>query len=892
MMPFMNALQPKMLIPKPNMSYQEDRQLYDWIKTSNWDRVESILHSEDIVLQDKVKMIIYQDEFSGRNALLNAIEYDAPLSIIKCITELIGSDGRAIYLSLDRNGNNAFHTACTSKSPSFEVLQYIAEKMEGQALLEVNNHGDSSWHLACRNSFLPLLEIKLIAEVILRQGNAGEALLLETNNNGDNAFHCVCSRNASLGYLQYIYEVMESIEGGEQILFEANNHGDNPLHIALTHSDVTLDIIKFIVDMMQKRSGSRSAITSRNNNGDSAFHFACRYSSSFDVITYITVVMEIQLGGKEVFYKINKEGNSAFHLACANKKISLKGLGFVIDLMQEYPAAGMRAMFSTNKNGRYKFLDSLVPNKNDREKKVEMCHFVLSNCNKMSQSDVSALPPETKDLILKIPQRIGESLIYEKLMKQLMNAKFTRGIALPILMMDMYVQLILIVLFSWFIVPGKMEQPHSFLLRSLLTPCTTWLAICEVTELFKTGQLYVLEIYNIVDVVQIIVVAMTIYNLNDDKFGSLGEQTTLLVATYIVWTRILFVLGNFYYSIAVFNTALFKILAELVPFLVTTTTVILAFAHMFYLTGPEDESLCANLRSDTLNMTPDEFFDEGGWTCTWYNSYVSTFHMMLSGEWHFLNDFPPTRQSVLSMVYAFVIGIILLNIIIAVISIAFQGVSENIDQAFWSQRYRFLIGDVLSMVSFFRRCCGKDTKEDTSEPSDMSSRSNDRLSIGGRKRSLLLNPISRIKYIKSNFLDKDIDNLEPLKWSYYFLIRNVLLSILVATTPCFFVAGALTFGSLWPNDMKEALLFGPTTRRIETTFLGGLDKIIEKEESILKADFNLLSTKFDELSEQNEQLIEVNRQLKESNKEMKKEVSEIRAMLELLIESAKNISHK
>ena len=334
-----------------------------------------------------------------------------------------------------------------------------------------------------------------------------------------------------------------------------------------------------------------------------------------------------------------------------------------------------------------------------------------------------------------------------------------------------------------------------------------------------------------------------------------------------------------------------QIHVELIPFLVTTATVVLAFAHMFHFIGPPDETMCAlEDGQETLDLTQDQF-DAGGWTCTWYHSYVSTFHTLLSGDWQFLNDFPPTRQSVLSMFYAFVIGIVLLNMIIAVISIAFSSISENIDQAFWSQRYRFLMGDVISMVSIFD-CCGKEKKEDLSNT--INTFPDNDIGSGGnkssyRRRAFLLNPISRIQYIKSNYLDRDIKDFGRWHRLIFILTRGVFLIILIATTPFFFLAGVVTFGILWPRDMKEAILFGPTTRRIETTLTVN-EKNTKRGNSLLEADSTFLSTKFDELSTQNDQLMKDNEQLKEDNRQMKNEVSEIRSMLEFLTESRKSTS--
>ena len=102
----------------------------------------------------------------------------------------------------------------------------------------------------------------------------------------------------------------------------------------------------------------------------------------------------------------------------------------------------------------------------------------------------------------------------------------------------------------------------------------------------------------------------------------------------------------------------------------------MAFGHMFYVAGPPNGITC------------DEY-DNGGWTCRLSDSYFHSFAMLLSGDWFFLNS-PTGVQSVLALIFAFLIGILLLNIIIALISNRFTDVEKEGQKAFWLSRLRFV----------------------------------------------------------------------------------------------------------------------------------------------------------------------------------------------------------
>jgi hypothetical protein len=131
-----------------------------------------------------------------------------------------------------------------------------------------------------------------------------------------------------------------------------------------------------------------------------------------------------------------------------------------------------------------------------------------------------------------------------------------------------------------------------------------------------------------------------------------------------------------------------QISASLIPLLFVTIVIVMAFSHMFHAAGPlEGASSCHDYDSEDL------------WTCSLSDSYFQSVAMLLSGDWVFF-DSNKGLHSGLAMIFAFVIGILLLNIIIALISNVYTGIESNSQKAIWASRVRF-VNELWSMRSVF-----------------------------------------------------------------------------------------------------------------------------------------------------------------------------------------------
>ena len=149
----------------------------------------------------------------------------------------------------------------------------------------------------------------------------------------------------------------------------------------------------------------------------------------------------------------------------------------------------------------------------------------------------------------------------------------------------------------------------------------------------------------------------------------------------------MFIFGNLIFSVAVFLSALTSIFGSIIPFIFATVLIVNAFAHAFWHLGPPKSSDGEYL-VNCGNMT-DTDYENGGWMCTLKDSYFHCYSMVLSQDWSFLERATGVH-SVFMFLFAFAIGILLLNIIIAIISTKFTEVEQNGERAFWLKRLRFV----------------------------------------------------------------------------------------------------------------------------------------------------------------------------------------------------------
>lgn len=86
------------------------------------------------------------------------------------------------------------------------------------------------------------------------------------------------------------------------------------------------------------------------------------------------------------------------------------------------------------------------------------------------------------------------------------------------------------------------------------------------------------------------------------------------------------------------------------------------------------------------NSTPNQ---ELNWTCNLSSSYAQTFSILITSNWSFLDEEAEGFQTSISYAFAFIVGILLLNVLIAVINNAFSTIERSGDLEYWRYRLSF-----------------------------------------------------------------------------------------------------------------------------------------------------------------------------------------------------------
>ena len=137
--------------------------------------------------------------------------------------------------------------------------------------------------------------------------------------------------------------------------------------------------------------------------------------------------------------------------------------------------------------------------------------------------------------------------------------------------------------------------------------------------------------------------------------------------------------------------------------MLTASLVVIAFSQMFFIAGT---AVCD--------------YSEGSnqeWQCSARSSLFQSFGMFLSTEYDFMtweNDSNKSMLETIAFMFAVVVGILLLNILIAVVNNEFTKVSEASENAFWTTRLDIMV-EVNEIRNFVLSFCSSNNNNNVSE---------------------------------------------------------------------------------------------------------------------------------------------------------------------------------
>lgn len=116
-------------------------------------------------------------------------------------------------------------------------------------------------------------------------------------------------------------------------------------------------------------------------------------------------------------------------------------------------------------------------------------------------------------------------------------------------------------------------------------------------------------------------------------------------------------------------------------FLFTAIIFLAMFANAYYFAGTHDENFCQN----PTNLTDAEFNTVGGFSCSRLTACIYVITSLFNFE------FPSGVPWAIVLFYAVVMLLLFLNMVIALISVAFQDVLDESDLQFWVDRFTVVV---------------------------------------------------------------------------------------------------------------------------------------------------------------------------------------------------------
>jgi len=430
--------------------------------------------------------------------------------------------------AIDEDGDTALHLACANKA-SLEVVIGLLGKLDEKAINAIDEDGDTVLHLACEN--------KASWEVINGLfGKLDEEVINAINEDGNTAFHNACGNKAS-------WEVINGLLGklDEKAINAINEDGNTAFHNACENK-ASWKVINGLLGKLDEK-----VINAINEDGITAFHLACENKASWEVINGLLDKLD-----EEVINAINKDGDTALHNACYNEA-SWEVINAIITHKK-----GKELPSIKNVNGKLPF--DFFPE--DREERNEHLKKLLELHNLMELHDptASSYPNGLLQSILNLPfeDRDEFEFMNHSYFRKGINAKIIQPFSLSILFLDVAVQGLVMAVFSFSMNGAVKELPD--LSMAGLIPCLLWLLFREIVQylsLSTTAKFFFGDAANFVDLIQIVLIIAVLLIRFMGK-GSIDEG--LLVACIgVAWTRLIFVISNLHYSLALFVVALLQV---------------------------------------------------------------------------------------------------------------------------------------------------------------------------------------------------------------------------------------------------------------------------------------------------------------------------------------------
>lgn len=751
--------------------------------------------------------------------------------------------------------------------------------------------GDSNMtalHVACRH-----VPPKDVTDVLL--SIAGVTAQWE-DGFGWLPIHYACACGADAGVIKSLAEVYPESRT------TVDRRGRTPLHFALGNSNPDNPVSPDIVVLLS----STGAASQVDDNGMLPLHYACAYGAPEEALLVLTEAYD------EAITTMDRLDRTPLHFALSNagRKAAPAAVRLLLSLHKEIVDATHGGPLPLKVLAEYA---STVRKDQEQRESVLRCLEHLLSFNPAPTADFFTA-------LQALPDWLQESAVVMPNVQSLLNRKISQRFPTGVLLSDLAVQILVIVSYGiavinaidvryvrceevdgvWMTIEDEDKGETDLKLINILSYCLFFGAfyfslrfVAQIVSLLALGafRVWLLEPTNWLDALYLIMVYIWAVLLwkNPARCDEPEEfQRRAALSVLILWVKLLAYARNTYIDFAVFLGGLFYVVRRLVAFLLCLCITLIAFSQMFFTIYRGNTELC-RLSEDGTASSKTLYGDDGvrdeeqiildlqcerheiNVYCTRWDAFLNTFTMLL-GE---VNDeqFKDEAFAVaLFVLFMFLVVILLANVLIAIVTDSYKIIQDQRAAiVFWTNRLDF-VAEMDGIANgpwktTLKKFLGLSTEDDRS--------SNKEITFGKDEWKRLM-----------ELYDEDVDDgTFSLEFICYTMLR---IFTAVVVIPLWILVGFLTFGSLWPPQVREAVFTSKVLKHSSEA---------EKDDELRKTQVKVLKTEvqglkddlMQELAVDRTQRVQMKSLVAERKQEIQSEMKHIKRVVAMLFEQQSSL---
>ncbi|CAJ1945588.1 unnamed protein product [Cylindrotheca closterium] len=510
--------------------------------------------------------------------------------------------------------------------------------------------------------------------------------------------------------------------------------------------------------------------------------------------------------------------------------------------------------------------------------------------------------PRFFSALQRLPVFLRDKAVVTTSVQEMLNDKIAERFTTSILILDLYLQFVVLVAYVF----GVTESQRLRSLSGNPEEVGFWYSspLHEYSELFRwlvIGGMYVGALYFIMrEILQSVSLAfmgaLNIYISDPSTWLNavyifvvlawatlvllgVGDFTPFVYGTslsvFLLIVKLLAYLRNVYIDFAIFSGGVLHVLGRLKAFIFCLIIFLVAFSRFFY-TVFQETQYCKDAPPLYYNYIEDDAerhalvheiqcdaYDPSPW-CDHRRSFLTLFTMLLGevDESKFFDDEVGPLAVVMFTLFMFLMVILLANVLIAIVTDSYKVIQDQRAAiVFWNNRLDFIAQmDAVANGPWkrkIRKMIGlRHKKKETKKE----------VTYGATSWGWMMDVLFE-------------DELDGVYYYIYIPIRLVLIFFVI---PFWFLAGAMTFGILWPPQIRRLFFTSNVSKMTEA----------DREDALRKTQIESLHGQIDELrdevlqelAKERSQIVQLRSSVAERKMEINNELKHIKRTVTMLFE--------